>query len=196
MSRRRHLLRPSTRRRLRRRAFVGVTGVGGFGWAWQAHPVALALILTAATTVTATRLYLRWRASRVTVDMRDVGLYQHFFAEPGGHVYVGITNDYQARLAQHARESWWYGYADLSRSTWQVWKAADCLPGWTPRQMAKAAETAAIVAYAPIGNVDENPLYRQQEPYRRQLKAAAGWTDRAPALTPRRTIPAWRRRTA
>ncbi len=129
--------------------------------------------------------------------MRPCGLYQHFFAEPGGHVYVGITNNYQARLAQHAQESWWYGYADLRRSTWQEWTPADCLPGWTPRQMAKAAETAAILQYAPIGNTDENPQYLAQEPYRRQLKAAAAQTNPATALTPRRTYAlTGRRRTA
>ena len=202
MSRRRHLLRPSTRRRLRRRAFVGVTGVGGFGWAWQTHPVALALTLTAAAAWVAVRLYARrhrtvLRASDAYADMRPCGLYQHFFFEPAGHVYVGITNNYQARLDQHRAESWWFGYADLNRSLWQVWTAADCPPGFTPRDMAKAAETAAILAYTPIGNQDENPRYQAQEPYRDQLKAAIGWTNQAPALTPRRTYAlAGRRRTA
>ncbi len=203
MSRRRGLFRSrAARRRFNRRALAAVAGVGGFGWAWQTHPVALALALTAAAAWVAVRLYARrhrtvLRASDAYADMRPCGLYQHFFAEPAGHVYVGITNNYQARLAQHAAESWWFGYTDLRRSTWQVWTAADCPPGFTPRDMAKAAETAAILQYAPIGNTDENPLYRVQQPERLRLKAAIGWTDPATALTPRRTYAlAGRRRTA
>ncbi len=156
----------------------------------------------AAAGVAAARLYRRRRPGTRhgggAPDLRPCGLYQHFFAQPAGHVYVGITKNYQTRLAQHAAESWWYTYADLSRSLWQVWTAADCPPGYTPTDMAKAAETAAILEHAPIGNVDENPLYQQQQPYRQQLKAAAaGWHDPAPAVTPRRhhALPG-RRRTA
>jgi hypothetical protein len=132
-----------------------------------------------------------WRARHtLPANMEPVGLYCHYFTN-AYPVYGGITNDYRARCIEHMQGSWWWPYVDHSRSTFQEWTAADCPPGWTPRDLAKAAETAFITQYAPIGNTAENPLWWEQEPYRRQLKAAVGWVDRpAPAQSRRRL--SWR----
>ncbi len=124
------------------------------------------------------------------LDMRPVGVYQHFFTN-AQHVYVGITNDYPARCAQHAESSWWWAYVDPTRSLLQTFTADDCAPGWTPRQMAKALESRLITTYAPIGNTEENPLYGPQTPIRAQLQAAIGWTPPPPADRPGRRL-SWR----
>ncbi len=163
------------------RMAVGGTGLAGAWW-WARS----ALRARTGTTRHAFR--------RGQLDMRPCCLYQYFFPpHMGNHVYVGISNDFKARRDQHAEKSWWYGYVDHSRTVLQTWTAADCPPGWSPRHMAKAAETAAIRQFAPIGNTDENPLYRAQTPIRAQLQAAIGWTPAA-AVTPptRRRYARWR----
>lgn len=144
---------------------------------WPQQSLAAA-ITTVAAVAAAAWAYTIWRNRHPELagDQRPTGLYRHYFTN-GAALYGGITNNYPARWAQHLAGSWWTAYADPARSTWQVWTAADCPPGRTPRQMAKAAESEFIFEYAPIGNVDENPLWFEQEPYRRQLKAAIGWTD-------------------
>jgi len=169
---------------------VAVLALAVVGWSvthpWQALTAA---IIGGAAAGAAAWARAVWRARHATSgDMRPCGLYAHYFTTASA-VYGGITNNYAARCAQHAETSWWWAYVDHSRSTFQQWTAADCLPGWTPRMMAKAAETEFITRHAPIGNTDENPLFWEQEPYRRQLKTAIGWVD-----PPRQAAHAGRRR--
>ncbi len=172
---------------------LGLTAVG----AARQWPTTAAAIAVAATAVAGawwwarSALRARTGTTRHTfrggqLDMRPCGVYQHFFAAPNGHVYVGITNHYRARTAQHLEGSWWAAYADWDRSLWQEWTAADCPPGVTPRQMAKAEESRLIALYAPIGNTEENPYYRAQQPVRAQMQAAIGWTPTAAVSPPRR----------
>ncbi len=155
---------------------VGGTAVAGAWW-WARSA------LRARTGTT------RYSLRRGPADTRPCSVYQHFFTN-AQHVYVGITNDYPARCAQHAEGSWWWAYVDPTRSLLQTFTADDCAPGWTPRQMAKALESRLITTYAPIGNTEENPLYRAQQPIRAQLQAAIGWTPPPPADTRRRL--SWR----
>jgi hypothetical protein len=175
---RRRLLGRRTRRRLKHRSLAILTVVGVFAWAWQTHPLGLALTLTAATLTAGLALYARRarHARRLDADGQTTVVYQHWFRRdlvqpyldagypPSWFGYTGITNSYIDRCGQHAEGSWWWILIDPNLST---------VATYPNRYAAAQAETALIRERCGVGNTRDNPAFRRQADLRISLQAYA-----------------------
>lgn len=61
-------------------------------------------------------------------------------------LYIGISKDFGSRWKQHAKQQSWWGDVESQTIKWHP-----------SRELAKAAETAAIAAEGPIHNLQESP---------------------------------------
>lgn len=167
-----------SRRTFKRRAVAAGIAAGVFAWAWQTHPVALALTLTAAIATVALTLYGR-RArheQKLNADGQPTVVYQHWFRKdliqpfldagypPAWFGYTGISNSYTDRCEQHSADSWWWILIDPTRSA---------VTAYPNRYAALAAETALIAERCGVGNTQGNPAYRRQTGVRESLQVYA-----------------------
>lgn len=84
-------------------------------------------------------------------------LYRHY--DPTGRLlYVGITNDYRRRCAQHADDKPWWQLVDPGRSTCQT---------WPNRAAAELAEVEAIRSERPVFNIAHNERALRRPAYGR-----------------------------
>jgi predicted GIY-YIG superfamily endonuclease len=139
--------RRRARRRLTRRQQAAALAVVALAWGWATHPVLTVLAVAAATAAAVAWWSYRRDANRrqLVAAGQQTFLYRHFGWD-GRLLYVGITNDYGRRCAEHS-EKWWWPQVDPSASTVQV---------FPNRLAALRAEKVAIRAERPVHNIAHN----------------------------------------